>query len=306
MDVGVSNSVESRTHAIRSQKTLSKNIARTKIFRTVSLISIILVSIFLFTLVFFVGQTGIKVFSVVPFNEYFFNTTWDPMGDSYGIASFITGSIVVTALTLVFCVPISLMIAITLVKWVPKKLQSSLRSLLDLLVGIPSVVYGFIGLTILVPFILENIEGSLFGQGVLASALVLTIMVMPTITRICEDAISAVDSRIEEASYALGATNIQTVFRTTIPAAKSGILTGIILGMTRALGETMAVVMVIGNIPNFIFSGENGFSLTQLLTTPTATITGNIVIEVMNVDYTSTWNHALYMMAFILLVMSLL
>ncbi|MGL4523393.1 MAG: phosphate ABC transporter permease subunit PstC [Bacilli bacterium] len=315
MDVGYNTpSMDERT-VVRRKKTLKKNILKSKLFRLTALLSLGLMSFFLIALVYFVGSTGIKVFEEVSFADYFFSLKWDAMNNEYGIGLFIIGSIATTFLTLLFCVPISLMVAITLVKWVPQKFQGSLRSMLDILVGVPSVVYGYIGLTMLVPLVRDSFQ-TLLGEGIFVASIVLTIMVLPTITRICEDAISAVDTRIEEGSVALGATSVQTIFRTTLPAARSGILTAVILGMTRALGETMAVVMVIGNMPQLFTSGtveelsSNPLiagvqQILMTITTPTATLTSNIVMEVMNVAYDSTQNYALYMMAVILLLLSL-
>ena len=132
------------------------------------------------------------------------------------------------------------------------------------------------------------------GDGLLAAAIVLVIMVLPTISRISDDAITAVSPELREASYALGASRMQTIFRVLIPAAGPGILTAIILGMARAIGETMAVVMVIGNTPQ----------LASDLLTPTAVLTSNIVNQIIDVEFDSTWNYALYMMAFLLLIIS--
>ena len=149
------------------------------------------------------------------------------------------------------------------------------------------------GLTILTPF-LRDITGSVMGDGLLAAAITLTIMVLPTVTTISDDAISSVPSELREASYALGSTRLQSVLRVILPAAKSGIITAAILGMARAIGETMAVVMVIGNTAQF----------PETLLTPTAVLTSNIVMQILDVEFDSTWNYALYMMAFILLIVS--
>ncbi len=169
-----------------------------------------------------------------------------------------------------------------------------MRPMLDLLVGIPSIVYGFLGLTILIPFIRET-TGTLVGDGFFAAALVLTMMVLPTVARISDDAICAVPQHLREAGYALGSTKLQVITRIVLPAARPGILTAIILGMTRAIGETMAVVMVIGNTAQFGWD----------LLTPTSVLTSNIVMQITNVQFDSTWNYALYMMAFLLLFISL-
>ena len=163
------------------------------------------------------------------------------------------------------------------------------------MVGIPSVVYGFIGLTVVIP-VVRQATGELLGDGLLVSAIVLAFMVMPTIARLSEDALTSLPAAYKEAAYALGATRMQAVVQVMIPAAKNGIMTAIVLGMARAIGETMAVVMVIGNVAQ----------MPETLFTPTAVLTSNIVSQIMNVQFDSTWNYALYMMAFILLIISLI
>ena len=130
----------------------------------------------------------------------------------------------------------------------PNWLKGVMRPVLDLLVGIPSIVYGYLGLTVLIPF-LRTVTGTTMGDGLLAAAIVLVIMVLPTIARISDDAITAVPLELREASYALGASRMQTIIKVLLPAAGPAIFTAIILGMARAIGETMAVVMVIGNTP---------------------------------------------------------
>ncbi|OMC78534.1 phosphate ABC transporter permease subunit PstC, partial [Paenibacillus odorifer] len=168
-----------------------------------------------------------------------------------------------------------------------------IRPVLDLLVGIPSIVYGYLGLTVLLPF-LRRVSGESLGDGLLAAALVLALMVLPTICRISDDAIVAVPRKYRDAAYALGSTRLQVIMRVVLPAASRGIISAVILGMTRAVGETMAVVMVIGNTPQ----------LAKTLFTPASVLTSNIVMQISNVEFESTWNYALHMMAFLLLVIS--
>lgn len=224
-----------------------------------------------------------------------FSTNWDPENEHYGALIFILGTLALTGLTMLFAVPISVIIAVFLAEMTPKWLRQMLRPVLDLLVGIPSVVYGFLGLTILIPW-LRDLSGHDLADGLLAASIVLTIMVLPTISRISDDAISAVPNKYRDAAYALGANRFQTVIRVVLPAARSGIMYAVILGMTRAIGETMAVVMVIGNTAQ----------LANSLFTPTAVLTSNIVMQISSVEFDSTWNHGLYMMGFILLAISIL
>lgn len=265
------------------------------LFRYLCLFSALFLGITLFSIVLFISKTGFLVFKDVSFSEFFFSTKWQPENGKYGAAVFIIGTLYLTFITLLIATPISLCIAVYIAEIAPKQLKNIMRSLLDLLVGIPSIVYGYLGATILIPFI-RKITGAPVGDGFLAAALVLTIMILPTVTRIADDAICAIPEELREASYALGSTKFQMITKVVLPAAKSGILAGIILGMTRAIGETMAVVMVIGNV------AQLGFNLI----TPTSVLTSNIVMQILNVDFDSTWNYALYMMAFLLLFISML
>ncbi len=266
---------------------------KSKLFKFLSISSVIILGFLLVSLIIFIGSTGLLVFGDVSIGEFFFSTTWEPYAEQFGAAVFIVGTFTLTALTLLFAVPISLGIAIFTAELAPKWLKRLMRPVLDLLVGIPSIVYGYLGLTILIPF-LRDITGATMGDGLLAAAIILNIMVLPTIARISDDAISSVPQELRDASYALGSTRMQTIIKVVVPSAKSGIFTAIILGMARAIGETMAVVMVIGNTAN----------LPSDLLTPTAVLTSNIVNQIIDVQFDSTWNYALYMMAFLLLIIS--
>ncbi|OXS62766.1 phosphate ABC transporter permease subunit PstC [Cohnella sp. CIP 111063] len=266
-----------------------------RFFKLACIASAVFVCLILFGILFLMFRTGVLTFRDVSPMTFFFSTDWTPEDDRYGAFVFIFGTFALTLLTLLISVPLSVVIAVFLAEVAPTWLRNLLRPVLDLLVGIPSVVYGFLGLTILIP-LLRDITGTNMGDGILAAAIVLTIMVLPTISRVSDDAISAVPRKYRDASYALGATRFQTIFKVTIPAARSGILYGVILGMARAIGETMAVVMVIGNTPQ----------LADALFKPTSVLTSNIVMQIANVPFDSTWNNALYMMGFLLLVISLL
>lgn len=190
--------------------------------------------------------------------------------------------------------PLGLLGAIFLAKVAPVWLKNIMRPATDLYVAIPSVVYGYIGLTLLVPY-LRDALGATTGFGVLAASLVLAIMIMPTILSISTDALNAVPKPLEEASLALGATWWQTMVHVIVPAAAPGILTAVVLAMARAIGETMAVQMLIGNTPQIVTS----------LLSPTATLTSNIVVEMGNTPFGSVWGNALFLMAFVLLLISL-
>lgn len=266
-----------------------------KIFRMVCIASASFVCLVLLCILILMLRTGVLTFTDVSLSEFFFSTNWDPENEHYGALTFILGTLALTGLTMLMAIPISVIIAVFLAEMTPKWLRHILRPVLDLLVGIPSVVYGFLGLTILIPW-LRDISGRDLADGLLAGSIVLTIMILPTISRISDDAISAVPNKYRDAAYALGTNRFQTVTRVVLPAAKGGIMYAVILGMTRAIGETMAVVMVIGNTAQ----------LANSLFTPTAVLTSNIVMQISSVEFDSTWNHGLYMMGFILLAISIL
>ncbi|MGE5580448.1 MAG: phosphate ABC transporter permease subunit PstC [Bacillota bacterium] len=218
-------------------------------------------------IILFIFRESLPAFIKVGVLRFITGTTWAPGKETFGILPMIAGSIVVTAGALVVGMPLGLGSAIYLSEFAPKKTAQVLKPTIELLAGIPSVVFGFIGLTVLVPFIRDRFGGP--GFSVLASALVLGVMVLPTMTSISYDALRAVPAAYREGMLAVGATPWQTVKMVVLPAAKSGILAAAILAMGRAVGETMAVIMVAGNatiVP------------TSLLD-PVRTMTSNIALE---------------------------
>jgi phosphate transport system permease protein len=254
-----------------------------------------LMTVIILSIIIFIGQQGLQTFSQVSPGEFFLSAKWDPTELKFGAVSFISGSILVTLLAVAMGAPLGLAGAIFMAKIAPSWLREIMRPATDLYVAIPSVVYGFIGLTVIVPFIRTKF-GVGTGFGLLAAAIILAIMILPTIISISEDAIRAVPRPLEEASLALGATRWQTISRVMLPAALPGILTSIILAMARAIGETMAVQMVIGNTPQ----------LAKSLFTPTSTLTSEIVIEMGNTPFGSAWGNSLFLMALVLLLLSML
>ena len=201
--------------------------------------------------------------------KFLAGTNWAPTDSpaSFGIFPMILGSIYVTAGALIVGVPIGILTAVFLAKYSPKKWYRILKGGVDLLAGIPSVVYGFFGLVVLVPMVRDTFGGN--GNSILTASLLLGIMILPTIIETSEAAIQAVPDKYYEGALALGATHERSVYRTVVPAAKSGILAGIILGVGRAIGETMAVIMIAGNqarMPAGLLKGVR-------------TLTANIVIE---------------------------
>ncbi|BCG60571.1 phosphate ABC transporter permease subunit PstC [Paenibacillus sp. URB8-2] len=259
------------------------------------LFSILALCFVLALVILFIGKTALLLFGQVAPAKFFLSFDWTPEEDRFGAAAFIVNTLSLTALTLLISVPISVGMAVLTAEIAPSWLKRLIRPVLDLLVGIPSIVYGYLGLTVLLPF-LRRVSGESLGDGLLAAALVLALMVLPTIARISDDAITAVPRKYRDAAYALGSTRLQVIMRVVLPAAGRGILTAVILGMTRAIGETMAVVMVIGNTPQ----------LAKTLFTPASVLTSNIVMQISNVEFDSTWNYALHMMAFLLLLISFL
>ena len=253
-----------------------------------------LMTLIIFSIIFFVGRQGLLTFTAVSPLEFFFSSVWDPSTGKFGAAAFIVGSVVSTLLAVLLGTPLGLLGAIFLAKVAPGMMKQVMRPAVDLYVAIPSVVYGYIGLTLLVPF-LREFFGAATGFGVMAASLVLAIMILPTILSLSVDAIQAVSKSMEEASLALGATWWQTMIHVVLPAAAPGIMTAVVLAMARAVGETMAVQMLIGNTPQIVTS----------LFTPTSTLTSNIVVEMGNTPFGSVWGNALFLMAFVLLLLSL-
>lgn len=225
-----------------------------------SILAVLLICLFLFA-------NGIPAMHKIGLTNFMFGTKWKPGNDLYGIFPMIAGSLYVTAGAILTGVPVGLMTAIFLSKFCPKWLHKMLKPTIDLLAGIPSVVYGFFGLMVIVPFVRNVFGGN--GSSILTASLLLGMMILPTIISVSETALNAVPQSYYEGSRALGATHERSVFLTMLPAAKSGIMAGIILGIGRAIGETMAVIMVAGNqarLPDSVLKGVR-------------TLTANIVIE---------------------------
>ena len=256
--------------------------------------SAVLVSLIILCIIWFVGMQGLSTFREVSVLEFFTSSKWHPDTDRFGALTFIAGSIGTTLFAILLGGPVGLAGALFLAEIAPPWVRAIMRPATDLFAGIPSVVYGYVGLTVVVGFIRDTTSSST-GFGVLAAGIVLSIMILPTVISLSEDAIRSLPGTYKEASFALGATRWQTMYRVLVPAAMPGILTSIILAMARAIGETMAVQMVIGNSPRFPNS----------LVIPTSTLTSNIVMEMGNTPFGSTWNNALFLMSFILLIIAL-
>lgn len=200
--------------------------------------------------------------------RFLFSSIWKPAEGQYGILCMIAGSLYLGIGAIVLGVPLGILCALFLVYYCPKKLYGPFKYSIDLLAGIPSIVFGLFGLNVLVPM-LQHLFPQTSGKGILTASILLAIMILPTIVSISENALQKVDKSYYEASRAMGVTHDRTVFKVCLPAARSGILAAVSLGLGRAIGETMAVIMVAGNAAIFPTS----------LLTPVRTLTSNIVLE---------------------------
>ena len=232
--------------------------AREKVMKGIFLFSAIFSILALITITIFLFASGVPFIAKTGVFKFLFGTTWAPTIDNplYGILPMIVSTLYVTALSVVLGVGIGLLTAIALYKFCPKKLVSPVRQMINLLAGIPSVIFGLFGMTIIVPFVGNYLAPSGVGYGIFSASLVLAIMILPTIVSVSLDALNAVPETYYEGALALGATKEQATFKIMIPAAKSGIFAGVVLAIGRAIGETMAVIMVIGGspeMPNSIF-----------------------------------------------------
>ena len=226
----------------------------------VSILAVALICVFLFA-------NGVPAMKEIGFADFLLGKEWRPGNDIYGIFPMILGSIYVTAGAIIIGVPIGLLTAVFMTRYCPAGIYKIVKPAVELLAGIPSVVYGFFGMVVIVPFVRSSIGGN--GSSILSASILLGMMILPTIISQSEASIRAVPDSYYEGSLALGATHERSVFCAILPAAKSGILAGVILGIGRAIGETMAVIMVAGNqarMPQGILQGIR-------------TLTANIVIE---------------------------
>ncbi len=225
-----------------------------------SILAVALICVFLFI-------NGLPAIAEIGADEFFTGRRWKPLSGLFGIFPMIIGSLYVTAGAILIGVPIGVLCAVFMARFCPARLYRFLKPAVELLAGIPSIVYGFFGLTVIVPLMQYLGGGS--GKSVLTASVLLGIMILPTVIGVSESAIRAVPESYYQGALALGATHERSVFAATLPAARSGILAGVILGIGRAIGETMAVVMVAGNqavLPGSVFDGVR-------------TLTANIVLE---------------------------
>ncbi len=253
----------------------------------ISTASVVLMTLFIF-------HRGLPLFREVSVFHFLFSPEWNPSDAAkpeYGILSFIVGAFFVTFLSLAIAVPVGVSTGIFLAEMAKRRIGSFLRSAVELLAGIPSVIYGLFGIAFVVPLVREISGGS--GYSVLSAGIILAIMTLPTIINMTEVSLRAVPNDLREGSWALGATKWQTIVGVLLPAARSGIVTGIVLGMGRALGETMAVLLVGGNAP---IMPTGPFSMVR-------TLTMNIITDMSYAEgthLTALFSTAIVLFAFIL------
>ena len=259
-----------------------------------------IIVILTFAIIFFITTKGLSTFIKHGYSifNFVFSTNWSPEGGGeglppqFGTLIFILGSSIVSFLAVIVSAPIGVALAVFMNVISPKLGRTVLQPAIELFVGIPSVVYGWIGVSVLVPIIKLWFGG--IGFSLLAGVVVISVMILPTITSIASDAIKTIPKDYVEASYGLGATRWQTIIKVIIPAAKTGILTGIVLGVARAFGEALAVQMVIGN----------SVTLPSGLLGTTSTLTSILTMDMANTIHGTAWNDALWSMALLLLIIS--
>ena len=246
---------------------ISRNQFKEKIMKLVFLVTAMASIIAVIVICGFLFVNGVPAIKEIGVKEFLLGMEWLPMQEIFGILPMIVGSIYVTAGAIIIGVPIGIFSAVYLVRFCNEKVYKIVKPAVELMAGIPSIVYGFFGLVVIVPAFQTIFGGS--GKGLLTASLLLGIMILPTIISVVESSLRAVPEHYYEGALALGSTRERSMFFVTLPAAKSGVLAGVALGIGRAIGETMAVVMVAGNqpiIPDSILSGVR-------------TMTSNVVLE---------------------------
>lgn len=283
-------------------KSTWKNLKNEYIGRSFASLCGLAIVILTIAIIVFLASKGLSTFFKDGYSlkEFLFSTNWKPDlevergGPIFGVLIFIMGSTLVSVGAVIISAPISIALAVFMNIIAPKLGAKVIQPAMELFVGIPSVVYGWVGISLLIPLLKIGFGG--IGFSVLAGILVLSVMILPTITSISSDAIKTIPKTYIEASYGLGATRWQTITKVIVPAAKNGVLTGIVLGLARAFGEALAVQMVIGNsinIPKSIFGTAS--TLTSILT-----------MDMANTVSGTQWNNALWSIALLLLVISFL
>ncbi|HEL1557930.1 TPA: phosphate ABC transporter permease subunit PstC [Streptococcus suis] len=273
----------------------SKNSRLEKFGKVITFLCLSLIVFIVAMILIFVAQRGLSTFFVdgVSITDFLFGSKWEPSSKIFGALPMISGSFIVTILSAVVATPIAIGAAVFMTEISPKRGARILQPVIELLVGIPSVVYGFIGLQVVVPFVRSIFGGT--GFGILSGVCVLFVMILPTVTFMTVDSLRAVPRHYREASLAMGATRWQTIWRVILNAAKPGIFTAVIFGMARAFGEALAIQMVVGN----------SAVIPTSLTTPAATLTSILTMGIGNTVMGTVQNNVLWSLALVLLLMSL-
>ncbi|HEL2591936.1 TPA: phosphate ABC transporter permease subunit PstC [Streptococcus suis] len=274
----------------------SKNSRLEKFGKVITFLCLSLIVFIVAMILIFVSQRGLSTFFVdgVSITDFLFGSKWEPSSKIFGALPMISGSFIVTILSAVVATPIAIGAAVFMTEISPKRGAKILQPVIELLVGIPSVVYGFIGLQVVVPFVRSIFGGT--GFGILSGVFVLFVMILPTVTFMTVDSLRAVPRHYREASLAMGATRWQTIWRVILNAAKPGIFTAVIFGMARAFGEALAIQMVVGN----------SAVIPTSLTTPAATLTSVLTMGIGNTVMGTVQNNVLWSLALVLLLMSLI
>ena len=253
--------LKERNSNIGEMKEKNLNIILEKIIETIFFLSACVAVISVLVITLFIFIKGVPAIGEIGVKNFILGNKWNPSGDIYGIFPMIIGTVLSTIGAMAIGLPVGILTSVFISEVAPKWIANIVRPAVELLAGIPSVVYGFFGLIVVVPFIGkldEFVTGdNMGGNSLLATSIILGIMILPTIINISETSIRAVPKKYKEASLAMGATHMQTIFKVILPAAKSGIMASIVLGLGRAIGETMAVILVAGNtpkIPSSIFN----------------------------------------------------
>lgn len=275
--------------------TPSKNSRLEKFGQVLTFLCLSLIVFIVAMILIFVAQRGLSTFFVdgVNITDFLFGDKWEPNSKIFGALPMIAGSFIVTILSAIIATPIAIGAAVFMTEISPKRGAKILQPVIELLVGIPSVVYGFIGLQVVVPFVRSIFGGT--GFGILSGVCVLFVMILPTVTFMTVDSLRAVPRHYREASLAMGATRWQTIWRVILNAAKPGIFTAVIFGMARAFGEALAIQMVVGN----------SAVIPTSLTTPAATLTSVLTMGIGNTVMGTVQNNVLWSLALVLLLMSL-
>lgn len=283
---------------------------------TLFLISTLVLVALIFSLIGFLAWRGAGAFIALPGNtdrvlslrEVFLGLDWSPTQDRFGVLPFIIGSFTVVGLSIALAGPLGVLTAVFVTQVAPRWMRAVMRQAMDLLVGIPSVVYGIFGLATLLPFLGDRWLDGQPSAGFLVSGLILTVMIVPTIVSLSMDAFEALPRSLDEGARALGSTTWQSIARVLIPAAWPRLVTAVVLGMGRAIGEAMAIQMVIGNNPQWIGLMRDLTDKTPILRflfTPASTLTTELVQELPNTAAHSAWNNVLFALGLLLYLLTM-